>query len=241
MPSQIKSTAPPNTNSPDSPKFPLRSPPSGSSSVSSNRHDSKISVISHGSTKSHQEYLDSLIPPTKEESHRIEVAQERKEEEIIKMRLSMGNGEVGLGLSGEERTKAAGLIQRNYRGYRARRQMKGMGLDPSSRWVEAVREAKYRNLLVPRARSSYDGTRPEADGVQSHNNGGEQHKPSFARQNWRKVVSVVKRAAGDEDGDVSTDDDDDDDLPDEEREERRRRRAEQKKERQKAAQILDLQ
>jgi hypothetical protein len=226
--------------SPDSTKFSLHSLPSRSNSVPSSRHNSKVSVISHSSARSHQEYLDSLIPPTKEQYRQIEMVQERKEEEIIKKRLSVENSEVWQGLNDEERIKAAGLIQRNYRGYRARRQMKGMGLDPSSRWVEAVREARYRNLLIPKARSSYDGAGLEADDVQGHNDGGEQYRPSFTRQNWRKVVSVVKRAAGDEDADVSTDDDDDN-LPDEEWEERRRRRAEQKKERQKAAQILDLQ
>jgi hypothetical protein len=36
----------------------------------------------------------------------------------------------------KEQEEAAQLIQRNYRGYRERRQLEGMGLDASSRWVE---------------------------------------------------------------------------------------------------------
>lgn len=36
----------------------------------------------------------------------------------------------------EEREKAAGTIQRTYRGYRTRRQLDGFGLDASTRWVE---------------------------------------------------------------------------------------------------------
>jgi hypothetical protein len=36
----------------------------------------------------------------------------------------------------EEEAAAAQLIQKNYRGYRERRQLEGMGLDPSTRWVE---------------------------------------------------------------------------------------------------------
>ncbi|KAF2498245.1 hypothetical protein BU16DRAFT_287942 [Lophium mytilinum] len=44
----------------------------------------------------------------------------------------------------EEEAAAAQLIQKNYRGYRERRQLAGMGLDPSTRWVEKVR------LPVPR-------------------------------------------------------------------------------------------
>ncbi|KAF2771933.1 hypothetical protein EJ03DRAFT_267792 [Teratosphaeria nubilosa] len=37
---------------------------------------------------------------------------------------------------------AAEVIQRNYRGYRSRRAMKGYGLDPSTRWIEAVKEGR---------------------------------------------------------------------------------------------------
>lgn len=35
------------------------------------------------------------------------------------------------------------LGQRNYRGYRSRRQMNGLGLDPSTRWDEAIKEGQY--------------------------------------------------------------------------------------------------
>ena len=35
-----------------------------------------------------------------------------------------------------EEEQAAQMIQRHYRGYRERRQLAGMGLDPSTRWVE---------------------------------------------------------------------------------------------------------
>jgi hypothetical protein len=36
----------------------------------------------------------------------------------------------------DEQKQAAQLIQRNYRGYRERRQLQGMGLDASARWAE---------------------------------------------------------------------------------------------------------
>jgi len=36
----------------------------------------------------------------------------------------------------ESEEKAATTIQRNYRGYRERRQLKGIGLDASARWAE---------------------------------------------------------------------------------------------------------
>jgi hypothetical protein len=39
-------------------------------------------------------------------------------------------------LDSGEQEQAAQMIQRNYRGYRTRRQLNGMGLDASSRWAE---------------------------------------------------------------------------------------------------------
>ena len=39
-------------------------------------------------------------------------------------------------LSQKEEKDAAEMIQRNYRGYRSRRQMAGMGLDANERWAE---------------------------------------------------------------------------------------------------------
>jgi hypothetical protein len=36
----------------------------------------------------------------------------------------------------EAEEEAARKIQRNYRGYRERRQLKGIGLDASARWAE---------------------------------------------------------------------------------------------------------
>ena len=44
-----------------------------------------------------------------------------------------------------EQRQAARMIQRNYRGYRERRQLKGIGLDASARWAE-VHSQKYHTL-----------------------------------------------------------------------------------------------
>jgi hypothetical protein len=41
---------------------------------------------------------------------------------------------------------AAQMIQRNYRGYRERRQLKGIGLDASARWAE-VCDAKIHIIV----------------------------------------------------------------------------------------------
>jgi len=41
-----------------------------------------------------------------------------------------------MGTNDQEQAQAAQMIQRNYRGYRERRQLQGMGLDASARWAE---------------------------------------------------------------------------------------------------------
>ena len=142
-------------------------------------------------------------------------------------------------LSDEERTKAAALIQRNYRGYRERRQMQGMGLDPTSRWIEALREARYRNLTTPKARSSHEGagTGTDTDVTREHSEVDELRRS--AREKWRKIGLITKRAAGDEDSDIESDEDED--ITDEQREEKRRKRREETKQRQKDAKMMDLQ
>lgn len=204
-------------------------------SIQSSRHDSKVSVSTSTSIRSHQEYLDSLIPPTEEEIKQISSVQEAKEEEIMRKRMSLGNPD----LSDKERAKAASMIQRNYRGYRERRQIRGMGLDPGSRWIEALREARYRSLTTPKARASLEevGTGTDVEGTHEHSEV-DKHK-RFVREEWRKVGLIVKRAAGDEDSDIESDEDED--LPDDQREERRRKRIEQTKQRQRDAKMLDLQ
>ena len=142
-------------------------------------------------------------------------------------------------LSNEERTKAAALIQRNYRGYRERRQMQGMGLDPTSRWTEALREARYRNWTTPKPRASLDeaATGTDTDGTREHSELDELKRS--AREKWRKIGLIARRAAGDEDSDIESDEDED--LPDEQREEKRRKRIEQNQKRQREAKVLDLQ
>jgi hypothetical protein len=209
----------------------------GSSNISleSGRHDSKVSVNTNTTVRSHQEYLDSLVPPTKEEIKHIGSVQEAKEEEIIRKRISMENPE----LSDEERTKAAALIQRNYRGYRERRQMQGMGLDPTSRWVEALREARYRTVTTPKARSRHEGAGTGTDTNRTREHLEVDELKRSARENWRKIGLITRRAAGDEDSDIESDEDED--LTNEQREEKRRKRKEETKQRQKDAKLLDLQ
>ncbi|KAH8163124.1 hypothetical protein CIB48_g5129 [Xylaria polymorpha] len=97
--------------------------------------------------------------------------------------------------------KAATVVQRTYRGYRVRREMKGLGLDASTRWTHAIRDAQWRELTKPRARND-QALNAEAEGTN-----GDSARRSNARRNWMKVATIARRAGGDEDSDdsVSTD------------------------------------
>ncbi|GAB1310052.1 IQ domain-containing protein IQM6 [Madurella fahalii] len=217
---------------PSLPSTPLQSP---RSSNPSKGPVSRASIDSVLSSQSHQEYLNSLVPPTEEQfAHIAEVQAEREAEhkrhyreqqrqslEVaarpapeprpqsrqsgshvhLYSRLGFGRrtstGDEGL------RTKAATVIQRTYRGYRARREMKGLGIDASTRWVHAIREAQWRELTTPRARSSLADDRltppgsPPGSGVPGS-------RPATARQNWKKVSAIARRAGGDLDADTSS-------------------------------------
>jgi hypothetical protein len=207
-----------------------------SSTHSHSHHAKHDSIFSISSTKSHKKYIDSLETPTHEMVEKISSVQEKKEGEVMQRNLEENNP----GLNEEERARAAGLIQRSYRGHRERRMLAGFSLDPSTRWMEAVKEAQYRNLTAPRPRDSVDARRRSGEGAEIGTGlDGESHM-STARQNWKKVGLITRRAGGDEDEDSEASQDDEN-TPEEEREARRKRRVEEKLERQKAAKMMDLQ
>ena len=61
--------------------------------------------------------------------------QDKKEREVLKKYQSTEQPQDTAPLQHEEST-AARVLQRTYRGHRARRQMRGLSLDPSTRWTE---------------------------------------------------------------------------------------------------------
>ncbi|KAF4636683.1 hypothetical protein G7Y89_g1401 [Cudoniella acicularis] len=206
------------------------------------RHSKEISTVSlaskASSVRSHKEYLDSLEMPTQQMVERISEVQQQKESENIKRRLSVDHPD----LSAAERERAASLIQRNYRGHRERRMLAGMSLDPSTRWVEAIKEARYRHLLEPKARKSLDEERKSLENGVNGNETTRNRRYSAARQNWKKIALITRRAGGDEDSSESEESDEDDEhLSLEEKDLRRKRKLDQKLERQKAAKMMDLQ
>ena len=168
----------------------------------------------------------------------IEAVQIKKEQDQIRKSLTLEHPE----LSEMEERKAAELIQRNYRGYRERRQMKGMDMDASTRWLEALKEARYRHLTTPRARRSQDAFSAEsrqitedsgmADGMPE---AAAKRLPSVARHRWKTIGTIAKRAANDEDSSIASDSGDEE-LNEEKREQRRKR----KEERRNAAMTMDL-
>lgn len=106
--------------------------------------------------------------------------------------------------------RAATLIQRTYRGYRMRREMKGLGLDADTRWTHAMRELQFREVTKPRAGSddypshALVNTPGGGDGGDMSNG----KRPNLARYNWRKATVIAKRAGADMDDDSSSDSDD---------------------------------
>ncbi|KAJ5253120.1 hypothetical protein N7489_003530 [Penicillium chrysogenum] len=81
-----------------------------------------------------------------------------------------------------DKEQAAQTVQRIYRGYQARRELRGLSLAASTRWIEAFREAQWQQLhRPPEPRMS-----PSTDGFNQ------------ARRNWQRAISVARRVGGDD-------------------------------------------
>lgn len=139
-----------------------------------------------------QNHDNSLEPPSTRRSRALSITNRLG---IARQRANSDNG---------VRANAAALIQRTYRGYRVRRQLKGLGLDPSARWRHAVREAQWRELVTPRPRSHLgllDSSKSiPGDGASGATCSTSDSRSSIARQNWKKVATIARRAAADIDG-----------------------------------------
>ncbi|MCJ1430380.1 hypothetical protein MMC29_008298 [Sticta canariensis] len=123
---------------------------------------------------------------------------------------------------------AARTLQRTYRGHRERRQLKGITLDPATRWTEAIKEAQYRSLTTPRPRSA---------STQTENN--LRRTSSEAHQHWLRVAKIARRAGG-VDEDVNYSSSDESETPSQ-KQARHEKRLEEKQERIKGSKMMDLQ
>ncbi|KUI70348.1 hypothetical protein VM1G_05832 [Cytospora mali] len=141
--------------------------------------------------------------------------------------------------------RAATLIQRTYRGYRTRREMKGLGLDADTRWTHAMRELQFREMTKPRARSEDGPTQALANATDRDMSSAKKLSP--ARYNWRKAAVIAKRAGADMDDDstsISSDSDSDADsglLTPEKRKAAHQKREEAKVKRRNNARMMGLQ
>lgn len=148
------------------------------------------------------------------------------------------------------RHRAATLIQRTYRGYKTRREMKGLGLNADTRWTHAFKELRFREATKPRS-GKEDGVPglagAEATGEGSGAGGDDAARRSTAARNkWKKVAVIAGRAAADMDDDPTSSSDSDSDSNSSLSASEKRRIAHQKREeakarRRKDARVMGLQ
>ena len=175
-------------------------------------------------------------------SSSIAKVQEQKEHEIQK-KYEPTPGSKEEALQKEREAEAAKSIQRTYRGYRARRELDGLSLDPASRWTEAIKEARYRHLIKRAAtpKGIDDDLSPSSP------MGGPPRRSSTARSNWTFAGSVARRANADEESSLSgssssTSLPDHDQLSPSQKEKaaRKAKKLAEKQERVKSAKMMDL-
>ncbi|KAK0391635.1 hypothetical protein NLU13_1134 [Sarocladium strictum] len=141
-----------------------------------------------------QSYMDSLQAPSHDDFERIAQIQAEKEAELKRRDRERRHKELldrEQKLSSDnlhERTEAARAIQKTYRGYRARREMNGLGLNATTRWVTAVREAQFLQSTRPQPRETIEAGAAGQNDI----------RPSSARKNWKKASIVARRAGHDD-------------------------------------------
>ncbi|RSL54995.1 hypothetical protein CEP54_009608 [Fusarium duplospermum] len=191
------------------------------------------------------DYMDSLQPPSPESFERIASVQKEREEDIKRRHhqhkhqsLESRIATMSTNGSQDERDHAARMIQKTFRGYRTRREMEGFGLDASTRWVTAIREAQFRQATQPRARTEADGADPDSLGP----DGLEKRRSASARQKWKKASTVARRAGFDNllSDSSSTQSSSDEDAPPEERAAARAQREKDNEARKNEARMMGL-
>ncbi|KAG4255031.1 hypothetical protein FPRO03_05756 [Fusarium proliferatum] len=160
----------------------------------------------HFTTKT-KDYMNSLQPPSPKQFERIALVQQQREQETKRRdrerrRWSreaqrQRNRAASMSTVSQEdqaQAQAARTIQKTFRGYRTRREMQGFGLDASTRWVTAIREAQFRHATLPRPKTEADSEafdKSKADDFAKH-------KSASAREKWKKASAVARRAGHDD-------------------------------------------
>ena len=85
-----------------------------------------------------------------------------------------------------EEEQAAQMIQRNYRGYRERRQLAGMSLDSSARWVEVCTYLILSGFFIYYLCVLPELTRSSVQAIK------EGSLSSFRRDNMSRILNLLK-------------------------------------------------
>lgn len=184
--------------------------------------------------------MSTINELTESQQQPIAPVHEEDEEENQEIKDSRNPGD-------HRESNAARTLQRTYRGHRERRQLKGITLDPATRWTEvcgssceilrvgthltpkqAIKEAQYRSLTTPRPRSA---STPKENNLS--------RTSSEAHQNWLRVAKIARRAGG-VDEDVSSSSSNESETPSQ-KQARREKRLTEKQERIKGSKMMDLQ
>lgn len=200
-----------------------------------------------GSPKSSR-YMDSLVPPDKEHFERIAHVQAEKEGQARRRARQQPKSDPRRSDDGG-RAEAAQMIQKTFRGHRARREMKGLGLDAGTRWVAAIREAQFRQSTKPRAAAHGPDLSDAPPSLRSSSalaaaslDDPIDRRPASARRNWKRVSLVARRAGRDDEASGSgSDSDSDPHGTPEQRAEARRKRQLANAERRQAGRVMGLQ
>nr|POE49401.1 iq domain-containing protein iqm1 [Quercus suber] len=154
------------------------------------------------------------LPPP-EELRRIAARQDERARQIKARRAKQAAQQHST--DEELQTQAAEVIQRNFRGYRDRRALKGHGLDPSTRWLEVSR---YATKTAPKSTQERLSMSPSS---------------GRARSRWQHVSAITHRAGSDDTSDSDTVGEND-----AERAKRRETRQKKKLERERYAKVMGL-
>ena len=136
--------------------------------------------------KGKEDEKDPLALPSVEVLREIERKQRLRAEEIRERRRKQRekNKDAGGEDDDGKRSDAATVIQRNFRGHRCRRALKGYGLDPSTRWMEAVKDAEYSKLTSPISKDERAKHRSP--------------RLSHVRERWAHASKIAQRAGSDD-------------------------------------------
>ncbi|MCJ1384350.1 hypothetical protein MMC17_007466 [Xylographa soralifera] len=127
----------------------------------------------------------------------IASVQEERERQIDEKYHRVKGGDAEKETNAED--EAAGVIQRRYRDHHDQSHRDELSLDPSTRWTEAVKEARYRTLISPQP--------PRSPGKENVNSSPEAkaRSSSEARRNWHRINQITLHARGDSPSPPSSD------------------------------------